>query len=339
MLKQTVTIAGKEVGASNPPYVIAEIGSNHDQSKDKAFRMIDLAAEAGAHAAKFQLFQADKMYPAGTKMHDIFRSIQLDSGWLKDLAARCDEAGIHFMASPFDEQSADKLEAVGVPAYKIASSETAKPGLLSHIASFGKPVIISTGMCDMVDIHDAVQICRRAGNENVILLQCGAMYPIPPEHVHLRVMDTFASLYGCPVGFSDHTTGMAAAVAAVGRGASVIEKHITLDRNSDGPDHFFAMQPEELVTYISMINEAHTCLGSAEKGMLISEREQGRREGLYAARNISPGEILRREDIVVRRPAGGIRSRHFETVVGATTKKAFKADAALEWEGLKLTDN
>lgn len=339
MLKQTVSIAGKEVGASNPPYVIAEIGSNHDQSKDKAFRMIDLAAEAGAHAAKFQLFQADKMYPAGTKMHDIFRSIQLDSGWLTDLAARCDEAGIHFMASPFDEQSADKLEAAGVPAYKVASSETAKPGLLSHIASFGKPVIISTGMCDLVDIHDAVQICRRAGNENVILLQCGAMYPIPPEHVHLRVMDTFASLYGCPVGFSDHTTGMAAAVAAVGRGASVIEKHITLDRNSDGPDHFFAMQPEELVTYVAMINEAHTCLGSAEKCMLPWERAKSRREGLYAARDIRKGEVLQPADILIQRPAGDIRKRHFLTLVGSSVRKDIAQGEGFSWEGLNITDS
>ena len=338
MLQDTFFIGGVEITVAGKPYIIAEIGSNHDQSIDKAFSMIDVAAEAGAHAVKFQLFKADKMYPAGTKMYDIFKSIELNIDWLAKLVKHCQKASVQFMASPFDEESTLLLEDIGVNSYKIASSEIVKPGLLSYIASFNKPLFISTGMCDSVDVYDAVECCIRVGNTQVALLQCGAMYPIPVEHVNLRVMDTFSSFYGCPVGFSDHTTGMAAAVAAVGRGACVIEKHITLDRNSDGPDHFFAMEPDELKIFIQMINDAYTCLGSPEKRMLPDERAQGRREGLYAACDIAEGEILKEKDIMIQRPAGGIRKRHYQTILGSISKKSFVAGDALEWNGLTLKD-
>ena len=336
MLPETFSIGGVEISALGKPFIIAEIGSNHDQSIDKAFSMIDVAVEAGAHAVKFQLFKADKMYPAGSKMYDIFKSIELNTNWLSKLIEHCRKVDVQFMASPFDEESASLLEEIGVNAYKIASSEITKPGLLSHIALFNKPMFISTGMCDFVDVYDAVECCKRAGNNQIALLQCGAMYPIPVEHVNLRVMDTFSSFYGCPVGLSDHTIGMAAAVAAVGRGACVIEKHITLDRNSDGPDHFFAMEPDEFKIFIQMINDAYRCLGSPEKIMLPDERAQGRREGLYTARDIAEGEILEENDIMIQRPAGGIRKRHYQTVLGSVSKKSLVSGHALEWDSLIL---
>jgi len=336
MLQATFSIGEFKVTAEGKPYIIAEIGSNHDQSIDKAFRMIDLAAEAGVHAVKFQLFKADKMYPAGTKMYDIFKSIELNTDWLPKLVKHCRKVGVQFMASPFDEESASLLEDIGVNAYKIASSEITNPGLLSHIALFNKPMFISTGMCDLFDVYDAVECCKRTGNTQIALLQCGAMYPIPLEHVNLCVMDTFSMLYGCPVGLSDHTRGMVAAVAAVGRGACVIEKHITLDRNSDGPDHFFAMEPDELKVFIQMINDAYKCLGSPEKKMLPEERIQGRRESLYAARDIAKGVVLEENDIIIQKPAGGIRKRHFHTVLGSVSKKSFAMGDALKWDGLVL---
>jgi len=336
MLQDTFFIGGVQVAVAGKPYIIAEIGSNHDQSIDKAFSMIDMAANAGADAVKFQLFKADKMYPVGTKMHDIFKSIELDTGWLSKLMKYCEKVEVEFMTSPFDEESALLLEDIGVNAYKIASSEIIKTGLLSRIASFKKPMFISTGMCDLADVYDAVECCKHAGNSQIALLQCGVMYPIPVEHVNLRVMDTFSSVFGCPVGFSDHTRGMAAAIAAVGRGACVIEKHITLNRNSDGPDHFFAMEPDEFKIFIQMINEAYSCLGSPEKNMLPEERTQGRREGLYAAHDIATGKVLGKNDIMLRRPAGGIIKRHYQTVLGSVSKKAFLKGDALEWDSIIL---
>jgi sialic acid synthase SpsE len=336
MLQDAFNIGEVTIAVAGKPYVIAEIGSNHDQSIDKAFNMIDLAAQAGADAVKFQLFKADKMYPAGTKMHDIFKSIELNSGWLSKLAEYSRKVGVQFMASPFDEESASFLEDIGVNAYKVASSEITNPGFLSHIASFNKPMFISTGMCDLVDVYDAVESCKHVGNTQIALLQCGAMYPIPVEHVNLRVMDTFSSLFGCPVGFSDHTRGMAAAVAAVGRGACVIEKHITLDRDSSGPDHFFAMEPKEFKTFIQMINDAYNCLGIPEKKMLPEERVQGRREGIYAANDIAEGDIFGENNIIIQRPAGGIRKRHYQTVLGSISKRAFAKGDALEWDSIVL---
>ncbi|MCP4160203.1 MAG: hypothetical protein GY760_09035 [Deltaproteobacteria bacterium] len=336
MLQDNFSIGGIKIAVAGKPYIIAEIGSNHDQSIDIAFNLIDMAAEAGADAVKFQLFKANKMYPVGTELYDIFKSIELDTKWILKLVEKCKKVGVEFMASPFDEESASIIENVGVNSFKIASSEIIKHGLLSHIASFNKPMLISTGMCDLVDIYDAVECCKHAGNTQIALLQCGAMYPIPLEHVNLRVMDTFSKLYGCPVGFSDHTDGMAAAIAAVGRGACVIEKHVTLDRNSNGPDHFFAMEPDEFKIYIKMIKDAYNCLGSTEKRMLPEERAQGRREGLYAANDISEGEILGTHNITLKRPAGGIRKRHYQTILGSITKKAIVKGDALEWDNITL---
>jgi sialic acid synthase SpsE len=336
MLQEEFSIGKVKVTAGGKPYVIAEIGSNHDQSIDKAMNLIDVAGAAGAHAVKFQLFKAEKMYPSGTKMYDIFKSIELNSDWLPILVEHCQKAGVEFMASPFDRGSASLLDDIGVSAFKIASSEIVNLGLLAHVASLKKPLFISTGMCDLVDVHDAVMCCLRAGNRQVALLQCGSMYPIPLEHVNLRVMDIYFTLFGCPIGLSDHTIGMAAAVAAVGRGACVIEKHITLDRNSDGPDHFFAIEPDELKIFIQMINDAYKSLGSPEKKMLPEERAQGRREGLYAARDIAKGEVLEESDLLIKRPAIGIRRRHLQTVVGSISKKMLPKGSALEWDCLLL---
>ncbi|MDY6793305.1 MAG: N-acetylneuraminate synthase family protein [Thermodesulfobacteriota bacterium] len=336
MLQKKFSIGNFTVSPGGEPYIIAEIGSNHDQSLDKAFKLIEMAGKAGAQAVKFQLFKAEKMYPATTKMYDIFKSIELNADWLPILVERCRNIGVEFMASPFDKESASLLNDIHVSAFKIASSEIVNLGLLTLIASFKKPLIISTGMCDLVDVHDAVECCLRAGNKKVVLLQCGAMYPIPAAHVNLKVMDTFFSLFGCPVGLSDHTSGLTAAIAAVGRGACVIEKHVTMDKKSNGPDHFFAMEPDEFKVFIKMINEAYECLGSRQKKMLPEERIQGRREGLFTARDINEGEVLRESDLIIKRPAAGIRRRHLQSVVGATLKKMLQKGDALEWGELIL---
>ena len=171
-------------------------------------------------------------------------------------------------------KSVDELEAAKTPAHKVASSETTNLGFLHKIASTGKPVIISTGMCDMVDIEEAVNTCLGAGNDKIVLLQCGAMYPLPNELVaNLRVIQSLAQRFGCPVGFSDHTLGQIAAITAVGLGATVFEKHYTLDKKGAGPDHFYALEPNELKSYVSAVREAHEALGSGEKQMLPKERE------------------------------------------------------------------
>lgn len=334
MLKNELNIGGTLVGGTAAPYVIAEVGSNFDKNLDKARKLIDVAKEAGANAVKFQLFRADVLYPNRDGLYDIFKSIELDADWVPLLDKHARDQGLHFMASAFDMGSVDVLEAVKAPAHKVASSETTNLGFLHKLASTGKPMIISTGMCDMVDVEEAVNTCLGAGNNQVALLQCGAMYPLPNELVNLRVIQSLARRFNCPVGFSDHTLGQVAAITAVGLGATVFEKHYTLDKKGAGPDHFYALEPDELKSYISAIHEAHEALGSGEKQMLPKEREVGRREGLYLARNMAKGETITAADIVIKRPAVGLRARYSGAVVGARLAQAVESDQPLHWDVL-----
>ncbi|HZL30509.1 MAG TPA: N-acetylneuraminate synthase family protein [Pseudolabrys sp.] len=334
MLRKELTIGETSVGAAAAPYVIAEAGSNFNQDLDTARRLIDVAAEAGANAVKFQLFRADRLYPNGGELYDIFKSIELNSDWVPVLANHARERGLHFTASAFDIQSFEVLEAIGVPLHKVASSETTNLQFLHRVAASGKPVVISTGMCDMVDVEEAVNICLGVGNDQIMLLQCGAMYPLPPELANLRVLTSFAERFGCPVGFSDHTLGQATATAAVALGGTVFEKHFTLDRNAKGPDHFYALEPGELKAYVAALREAHQALGHPVKEMLPKERELGRREGLYAARAMKKDEIVTAADVVAKRPAIGLRARYASVVVGATVGKPVEKDQPLTWDVL-----
>lgn len=336
MLKNELKIGGTTVGGSAAPYVIAEVGSNFDKDLDKARKLIDVAKEAGANAVKFQLFRADVLYPNRDGLYDIFKSIELDAEWVPLLDKHARDQGLHFIASAFDMGSVDVLEAVKTPAHKVASSETTNLGFLHKLASTGKPVIVSTGMCDMVDVEEAVNICLGSGNSQVVLMQCGAMYPLPNELANLRVIQSLGRRFNCPVGFSDHTLGQVAAITAVGLGATVFEKHYTLDKKGAGPDHFYALEPYELKSYIAAIREAHEALGSGEKQMLPKERELGRREGLYLARSMAEGEVITSADVVIKRPALGIRSRYIGSVLGATLSTAVNKDQPLDWKMLKF---
>lgn len=334
MLNSVVNLGRRTVSESGSPYVIAEIGSNFNQSFDTARQLMDVALDAGADAVKFQLFRADSLYPDRGGYYDIFKSIELNPEWVPRLKAEADERGLDFSASPFDKDSVDTLEAVDVPYFKLASSETTNLPLLYYIAVKQRPVIISTGMCDMVDVEEALAIIQSTGNTQVILLQCGSLYPQPYDQVDLNVLKTFASRFRCPVGFSDHTLDNVAAIASVGVGAAIIEKHITLDKKSDGPDHSYAQEPEEFKRYVQDVRNAYLVLGNREKGMFDMERKQGRREGLYASRDLSRGERLQEQDIDIRRPALGIRQRFFKAIVGAELRNAIKKGDAIDWSDL-----
>ncbi len=331
MLQNEFQIGSRRIAAGGELYVIAEVGSNFNQDLDQARRMIDVAAESGAHAVKFQLFRADVLYPTG-ELNALFKSIELQADWIPVLNHHARDRGLQLLASAFDRESVDVLEAAGIPAHKIASSETANLPLLHYIASKRKPLIISTGMCDMVDVEEAVNVCLGAGNGQLALLQCGAMYPLPAELANLNVIPALAERFECPVGFSDHTLGSAAGAAAVGLGATVFEKHFTLDRSSEGPDHSYALEPDELKAYIAAITEAHRALGSREKEMLPQEKALGRREGLYAARDLGQGETIAANDFVIRRPATGLRARYASAILGARMARSVAKDEPLTWD-------
>jgi sialic acid synthase SpsE len=320
------------IKSESQPFVIAEVGSNHNQSFDMALRLIDSAVEAGAHAIKFQLFLADKLYAPGQGLYDIFKSIELNREWVPRLARHAEERGAIFLASPFDNEAVDLLAEAGAVAFKVASSEAVNLSMLKYIAKKGKPVILSTGMCDLADVHEAVEVIRSEGNNNIVLLHCSALYPTPPDKVNLRVMDTMRAAFKLPVGFSDHTLDITVPVAAVARGACVIEKHLTLDRRLPGPDHSYALEPQDFRHMVDAINVTRQALGSPVKMMLPEEAQYARRDSLRAARDINAGETITREMLTCERPGNGIRPRFIIAVIGQKTRGPVKKGEAIEWK-------
>lgn len=337
MLNDTFTIDGRLVGAGASPYVIAEAGSNFNQSKDIARRLIDAAKAAGADAVKFQLFRADVLYPDGGEIYDVFKSVQLDSGWLPDLKAHATEQGLHFSASAFDQESIKSLVELGVPFLKVGSSETTNLDLVARTAAVGKPLFLSTGICGLGEISDAVEVCLGLGLADVSLMQCQSVYPLENADVNLAAIDTLRSAFGGPVGFSDHSLGIIAPIAAAARGAHSIEKHFTLDRSMEGPDHFYALEPDELKAMIDGIRAAHEAIGDGEKRILQAERDQGRRNGLWVAISASKDDVVTAELLEVKRPAVGIKARHRAAVIGARLKRNVSAGEPLTWDDLSFS--
>jgi len=335
VLDNTLKIDGRMLGGDAKPYFIAEAGSNFNQNMDTAKRLIDVAAQAGADAVKFQLFQADVLQTPGTELHDIFKSIQLNADWVPELAAHAKSAGITFLASPFDQDMVDVLMDADAPALKVASSETSKMGLLEYIAKQGVPLLLSTGMCDDVDVIEAVQTCKRAGNTQVALMQCVSVYPLPPEQANLRVMDALRDNFGGVIGYSDHALGLTTCIAAAARGAQVIEKHFTLDRSSEGPDHFYALEPNELKELVEQISVIHDMLGSREKFLLPDEIKYGRRIGLIAKSDIQTGDIISDAYLDTTTPAHGIRERYRTNILGYKAVKPVKAGEPIQWDDIE----
>ncbi|MEA9598559.1 N-acetylneuraminate synthase family protein [Polynucleobacter sp. AP-Sanab-80-C2] len=333
-LKPTISISGTLIGRNTKPYVIAEIGSNFDQDLSVAKKLISESVMCGVNAVKFQLFSAKSLFPNMDGNYLDFKKVELNPNWIPELANYSKELGITFLCSVFDLNSLAVLENCNVPAYKIASSETTNLSLLRAVASTKKPVIISTGMCDMVDIEESVNACIDSGNNEIALLQCGAMYPLPEKLANLNVIKTLSSRFDCPIGFSDHTLGLLAGQIAVGVGATIFEKHITLNKSNPGPDHFYALTPEELKAYVENLHHAYSILGDAEKIMLPDEIKFGRRDGIYFLRDLAAGSIITLKDIMLKRPATGIRSRYVGQIIGKKISCDCKKDTPLTWEAI-----
>ena len=265
------------VGDDHPCYVIAEAGANHNRDLDVARRLIDVAAEAGANAVKFQTYSGSSLYSTKTPRfdylaelgakpaHELLEAIALPREWQPRLAEHARSRGIEFLSSPFDRQAVDELDALDVAAFKIASFEIVDHGLLSYAAAKGRPIILSTGMCTVGEIDEAINVLRSSGCRDVALLQCASLYPAPAHVMNLRSMAAMRSAFGVPVGLSDHTSGIHIAAAAVAMGAHMIEKHFTLDRSMQGPDHPFAIEPKKLSEMIAHIRDVESAFGDGVK--------------------------------------------------------------------------
>jgi N,N'-diacetyllegionaminate synthase len=341
-------IGDRQVGRGSPAYVIAEVGANHNRDWATAQRLVELAKEAGADAVKFQTYSGDRIYSSKTPAFkylapltdkspaQLLEEISLPREWQAPLAELAKDVGIHFFSSPFDHEAVAELDALAVPVLKIASFEIVDLPLIRRAAQTGRPLLISTGMATLGEIEDALQAADEGGAAAVGLMQCTSVYPAPARTINLRAMETMRMAFGVPVGFSDHSLGVAIPIAAAALGASFVEKHFTLDRTMTGPDHPFALEPGELADMVRGIHEAEAALGDGRKeGPTPEEADEmytlGRRS-LIAARDLPAGTVLTEEMMVIKRPGYGIRPKFLPLVVGRQLRVDVEADDILTWE-------
>jgi N-acetylneuraminate synthase len=346
-MTETIQIAGRTIGAGQPPYVIAELSGNHNGEIARAIRLINAAKEAGADAVKLQTYTADTITidhdgPGfviegglwdGRKLYDLYNEAQTPWEWHPALFAHAAKVGIACFSSPFDLTAVDLLERLRAPAYKIASFEIVDTPLIRYAARTGKPLIISTGMAGADEIRDAVTAAREAGSGGLALLHCVSGYPTPAEEANLARIPALAKNFDAPIGLSDHTLGIEASIASVALGAVIIEKHITLARADGGPDAAFSLEPQELAALVKGVRTAHDALGRADYGRASSE--QGNvtfRRSLYVVKDIGAGETFTTENVRSIRPGLGLSPAKLPTILGRRASRAIKRGTPLSFD-------
>ena len=306
------------------PYFIAEIGSNFNQDLKTGYELIKKAKICGADAVKFQLFKAKKLYPNNKKMFKIFKSIELKESYFRKFYNYAKKLNLDISASTFDLKTAKYLKKFKVDFHKIASSELTNYKLINYLSKSKLPILLSTGMSDLEDIKNAVKICETNNNLDIVIMQCGSDYPLKHKDVNLNTLKTFKSSFNYSLGFSDHTIAEVAGIASISFGTTVFEKHITLNKKSSGPDHFFAMEPNEFKNYIIKIKEAYKCLGSSKKDLLKHERFNSRRKGLYFKKNCKKGAIFSNNHFIEKSPPIGSTPIYLKNILKKKLKKDVK---------------
>lgn len=332
-----------KIGDQHPCYVIAEIGSNHNGNYDIACEMMEKAKNAGVNAVKFQTFKAENHYSKKTpkigmyeeNIFDLIKSLEIDRSWHKKLSTECAKLKIDFLDSPCDLEAIALAKSVEMPLMKVASFDMVDLTLIREIAKTGKAVMFSTGMSNLSEIQNAINVCRTENNNKIIALQCTSLYPAPTKLSNLNSMRTMKEMFNIITGYSDHTMGDHIPLAAVAMGAKVLEKHYTLDRKSKGPDHAFAMEPLELKIMIDKIREIEAAFGDGEKnGPRPEEMElfTKARRSIMAKNSIKSGSIIKATDIVIKRPGLGINPAHLEIVIGRVAKVDIEAEEPITWD-------
>lgn len=345
----SIQIGDRQIGEQHPPFIIAELSGNHDQSLDTALAMVDAAAQAGADAIKLQTYTADSMTLDvtekgfvieeedslwhGASLYSLYQKAATPYEWHRALFERAAAHGMLAFSSPFDHHAVDFLDSLDVPCFKIASFELTDLPLIAHTAAKGKPMIMSTGMASLAEIEAAVNCARANGCEDIVLLKCTSTYPAQPINTNLLTIPAMRSTFGCQVGLSDHTGGIGVAVASVGLHASVIEKHFVLDRSAGGVDAEFSLEPHELAALVTEAKRAWQALGQVKfGGSQAEEASKQYRRSIYISRDVEAGEILNDSNMKVVRPAFGLAPKHWDAVVGKTANRALKKGTALKWE-------
>ena len=326
-------------------FIIAEAGVNHNGSTELAKKLIDVAVEAGADAVKFQTFKAEKLVSKNAKkatyqkenMNDsddnqlnMLKKLELDIDTHNELIEYCNKKNIMFLSTPFDHDSIDMLNDLNLPIFKIPSGEITNLPYLRHIGSLKKEVILSTGMADMKEVEDALEVLVKSGTpkENITLLHANTMYPTPMEDVNLKAMVTIGNTFDVAFGYSDHTLGIEVDIAAVAMGASVIEKHFTLDKTMEGPDHKASLEPDELKAMVQAIRNIEKAMGDGIKKPSKSETPNIKvaRKSIVANRDIKKGDVLTEDNLAIKRPGNGISPMRWDEIVGSVASQDYSRD-------------
>ena len=344
-----VTIGGRKIGPAHPPFIIAELSGNHNGSLETALLMVDEAYKAGAHALKLQTYTADtltidydkdefwisdeKSLWKGESLYKLYQKASTPWDWHKPIFDKCRKLGMLYFSTPFDDSAVDFLEKLEVPCYKIASFENGHLPLIRKVAKTGKPMIISTGMASVADIHEALEAAREAGAREIILLKCTSSYPADPKDSNLLTIPHMSELFQVPVGLSDHTLGIGAAIAAVALGGCAIEKHVVNSRAGGGVDAAFSLEPAELKMLVEETERARQAMGAVFYGRTENEKRSLQfRRSIYVVKDIRAGDVLTAENIRIIRPGLGLAPKYFEKVIGKKIKGDLKRGQALTWD-------
>lgn len=333
-----------------PVFIIAEAGVNHNGSLKLAKKLIDVAVEAGADAVKFQTFKAENLVTktadkagyqkqvtgSDESQFQMLKKLELSGKDHVELYDYCRKAGIMFLSTPFDFESADLLEKLGVELFKISSGDITNMPFLKYVARKNKPIVLSTGMSTLGEVEEAIDWIKQEGNEQIKLLHCTTSYPTLYTDVNLRAMETLRDAFKLPVGYSDHTPGIEIPIAAAAMGACIIEKHFTLDNAMEGPDHKASLEPDELKSMVSCIRNIEMALGDGVKKVTEKELQNLNivRKSIVAARKIYKGHTIHEKDMAIKRPQTGISPKYFSNLVGKTVQNDVEPDEPIKWEYL-----
>lgn len=343
-----IAFADQLIGNGHPSYFIAEIGANFDGSLDKAKRLCDAAKEAGADCAKFQSFISEKIVSAqgfkrmqlkgvhgswGRPVNEVFKDAEFPRDWHRIVKEHCDNIGIHFSTSPYDFEAVDLCVELNLPFIKIGSGEITWLEMIRRIASTQKPVILATGDATLAEIDDAINVIEETGNRNLVLLQCITNYPSMIESANINVLKTYQNAFDVLTGYSDHSTGDVVILGSIALGGCVVEKHFTLNKKDDGPDHPHSMDVPEFKFMVERVRQLEVALGSTRKFVVEEESETVyvQRRGLYASKDIPKGKVIDSSDVIELRPALGILPKYKKVVIGKTAKEGISLGEPIFW--------
>jgi pseudaminic acid synthase len=345
-------IGNRLVGPGSPPFVVAEMSGNHNQSLDRALEIVEAAARSGVHALKIQTYTADTMTLNldedeffisdekslwnGNSLYRLYESAHTPWEWHKPIFDKCKELGVMGFSSPFDATAVDFLESLNVPCYKIASFENTDLPLIHKVAQTGKPMIISTGMAKISELDETVRAAREGGCKNLILLKCTSTYPATPESTNIITIPHMREMFDVQVGLSDHTLGVGVSIASVALGATFIEKHFTLSRADGGVDSAFSMEPAEMMQLVVESKRAWQAIGHTHYGATEAESESPIfRRSLYVTEDMQMDDIFTVKNLRAIRPGKGLPPKYYEIILGKTVKKAIKKGTPMSWDLLR----